>query len=839
MLVQAAAPLQETPVTAPPVPPPAAVESEQTGLVDAVVISASARGKVEGPVQPELTLQAEEIQATGASTVQELVALLDTEITGNDPDAPPPVYLVNGRRISGFHEISGLPSQAIQRMEVLPEAAALSYGYQPNQKVVNFVLRSHFRSLAVEGEERQATAGGRTTERFAGDLFRLSGDNRTTVGVNWQQDSALFEAERDIVRAPSATSPYGLPGNVAGSPLGSEIDPALSALAGHVVTLAGASGLNAPSYDGITANRSLSPKLGQGVFKGAVTRDIAHQVSVTLSVNLDDARRISFLGLPGTSVRLPVGSPFSPFGRDVIVYRYLDAATSEIRTVEAFKGQLGLAANGYVGDWRWSLTGNYDHLENDTVTGRGVDSTAWKAAIAARDPGVDPFGPVSPTLLKANPNDTASSRSDAAKAELVLNGAVVEVPAGQITSTLKVGGESVSQASDALRSGVSTQSDFDRRTVSLQGDVDVPLTSRTREVAPLLGDLTVSLNAGYDVDSRRDRVAFGAGAHWSPVQIVTVNLNVSQEETAPSAGQIADPVVLTPSVTIFDFTTGQSLTVNRMEGGNAALMNDRRRVLRAGVNVRPIGRDGGPTRVTVNLNYVRTRIDDPISNFPLITPALEAAFPERFTHDASGNLTAIDSRPLNFDAIDRAELRGGVDLTHFLGKTAPGAKPRKDKRAGQVQLALNYLWRLRDETTLKEGLAPLDLLAGASTSRRGQPRHELNARLNLFRRGFGANLAANWRGESRIDAGAANGGSLRFAPQTTLNLSAFYEFPREATTSPWLAGARVTLAADNLFDTRPIVKDAHGLTPQAYQADYLDPLGRMVRLTLRKSLIAL
>ncbi|MGH1558564.1 hypothetical protein ACRAWD_14235 [Caulobacter segnis] len=40
------------------------------------------------------------------------------------------------------------------------------------------------------------------------------------------------------------------------------------------------------------------------------------------------------------------------------------------------------------------------------------------------------------------------------------------------------------------------------------------------------------------------------------------------------------------------------------------------------------------TRLTVNANWVRTHIDDPISNFPLLTPALEAAFPERFTRNA-------------------------------------------------------------------------------------------------------------------------------------------------------------------------------------------------------------
>lgn len=847
-LLQASAPVQETPVTTSQPP-----ESEQTALVESVVVTPALRGRAEGPVQPDLTLDADEIMGTGASTVQDLVTLLAPTISP-EPDSPPPVFLVNGRRISGFQEISNLPAQAIQRTDVLSPAAALSYGYRPNQRVVNFVLRKRFHSAALEAEE--TSARGRSAERFSGDVFRLAGENRATVGLEHRQESTLFEAERDIVRATSATSPYGLVGNILGSPSGSEIDPALSALAGRPITVTrapetawdGAVALaafaaGAPDVSGVTANRSLLPSLGQGTFKAAVTRDLAQQVSVTLSVNLEDAHRTSFLGLPATSVKLPVGSPFSPFAKDVTVYRYLDAQWAQLREADSFKGQLGLAANGYVGDWRWSLTGNYDRNDTETVTGRGVDSTAWKAAIAAKDPAVNPFGPVPRALLKANVRDLAKSKSKTAKAELVLNGDVAEIPAGRISSTVKVGGERVKQDSQALRAGVASATAYERRAVSVQGGVDVPIASRSHEVLPVLGELTASLNAGYDVQTHKDRLAYGASLNWSPDRLLSFNLSVNQEETSPNAGQIVDPVVLTPSVTVFDFATGQSVTVSRIEGGNTALANDSRRVLRAGVNLRPLGRDGGQTRVTLNANYVRTRIDHPIANFPLITPALEAAFPERFTRNAEGTLTSIDSRPLNFDAIDREELRGGINLTRFLGpppgaKAAKGVKAPVRKSSGQIQASLNYVWRLRDETTLRHGLAPLDLLNGASTSRRGQPKRELSFRLNATKADMGATLTGNWRGGSIIDAGQSNGGALRFDDQTTVNLSGFYEVPRTVKRR-WLAGTRVTLAADNLFYSRPIVKDAKGVTPQAYQPDYLDPLGRTLRLTFRKSLIAM
>lgn len=51
---------------------------------------------------------------------------------------------------------------------------------------------------------------------------------------------------------------------------------------------------------------------------------------------------------------------------------------------------------------------------------------------------------------------------------------------------------------------------------------------------------------------------------------------------------------------------------------------------------------------------------------------------------------------------------------------------------------------------------------------------------------------------------------------------------------PWLLGARVSLALNNLFDQRVDVRDSGGLVPISYQPDLLDPIGRSVRLSVRK-----
>ena len=49
-----------------------------------------------------------------------------------------------------------------------------------------------------------------------------------------------------------------------------------------------------------------------------------------------------------------------------------------------------------------------------------------------------------------------------------------------------------------------------------------------------------------------------------------------------------------------------------------------------------------------------------------------------------------------------------------------------------------------------------------------------------------------------------------------------------------MRGTRVTLGIDNLFNARQRVTDQTGTVPLNYQPYLLDPLGRTVRLSIRK-----
>ena len=100
---------------------------------------------------------------------------------------------------------------------------------------------------------------------------------------------------------------------------------------------------------------------------------------------------------------------------------------------------------------------------------------------------------------------------------------------------------------------------------------------------------------------------------------------------------------------------------------------------------------------------------------------------------------------------------------------------------------------------------------------------------------MGARVSAKYDSGSTVVGGSA--GDLNFGDLATLNLRFLMDFsqkPEITKSLPFLKGSRLRLSIDNLFDSRQRVTDANGTVPVAYQPDYLNPLGRTVRISVRK-----
>nr|WP_313391315.1 TonB-dependent receptor [Brevundimonas diminuta] len=894
-----AAPPQSTPAqTATPVPQ----EELDDGAYDLgtlETVTTARRGAALGDYEPELTLDEEQIKAYGASSIEELMTLLEPVTRSSRGGSP--VFLVNGRRISGFREIRGIPPEAIERTEILPEETALSYGYSADQRVVNFVLKADFRSVTMQASARRPDQGGRTMIDLESNILRISGKQRWTLDLEYERDTPLFETERNITRD---GVPYDLTGNVT-APGGGEIDPALSALLGQSVTTAsvgaGAAGGASlsdfgvgPRADDLTAYRTLSPKRENSSISGSLVRDLNQTMSMTLSGELEDTSSFSYLGLPGLSLALPSASPYSPFAGDVLLHRYIDAPGALGRQTDTLSGQLGFLVDGYLGDWRWTVNGGYDRTETKTRTGRGLNDDALQAGVTAGT--IDPFGDLG--QLPANPFDTARSISSKSSLEGVINGTAWEGPAGSLTSTFKVGFDSQSLDSETLRfseeqqASVFSERSLSRDRTSASGNFNLPIASRDREVLGALGDLSANLNLAYeDLSDFGGLSAYTVGLNWSPWEPVNFTASWADEQKAPSMSQLNDPTLSTPNVPVYDFATGQSVNIVRIEGGNPNLSEETKRVLKFGVNLTPL--KDKDLRFTAN--YTRTETEGSIASFPTITPELEAALPERFTRDLDGNLLSIDARPLNFQKAEQQEIRWGLNFSTAFGKPDPAAMARMNARSGggsrgpgggaptvmrvqggpppgghsaggapsgggmrmqsgggrgrgggmmpgqgRFNISLYHTYRIQDEITIRDGLPVLDLLDGAAIGARGgQSRNEVQLQMGAFKSGMGGFLNANWKESTRINGGASPDDDLSFSDLTTVNLNLFADLSsRESLVSryPWLKGARVSVGVENIFDQRLKVRDGLGETPLSYQPDYLDPLGRTFRISLRKIL---
>ncbi|MEL6920495.1 MAG: Plug domain-containing protein [Pseudomonadota bacterium] len=149
--------------------------------------------------EPELVLTESDIAAYGVSSIGELLRVIEAETSsGKRSRDEPPVVLINGRRVSGFRELDNYPVEALARVEVLPEEASLAYGFQANQRVINFVLKPDLNIIPLNTRTQAPRAGGTLSNTIELSRVVIDGGDRTSFGANYTTSSPLLESERSI-----------------------------------------------------------------------------------------------------------------------------------------------------------------------------------------------------------------------------------------------------------------------------------------------------------------------------------------------------------------------------------------------------------------------------------------------------------------------------------------------------------------------------------------------------------------------------------------------------------------------------------------------------------------
>ncbi len=262
----------------------------------------------------------------------------------------------------------------------------------PRRGASSTFIKRRFRQNELRVTARAADGGGTGTETMNLALTRLKDDRRLTLGLEYRHTDPLFRSDRGIAPDPDIT--FDAVGNVRG--LNGEIDPALSAAAGHVVRIAGVpdAAADQASLAGYLASTDKPRLFDIGPYRTLVSRNnaikaeavLADRIGATkagsISLSAEHSRDRSLrsghrnvdraCGQSMVALRVArAAGPLSDRGRAV-------AAEPETTTLHA-----GFLPHGAIAGWRWDLTGTLDQKFVSGVNELNIDMTQANAASAA------------------------------------------------------------------------------------------------------------------------------------------------------------------------------------------------------------------------------------------------------------------------------------------------------------------------------------------------------------------------------------------------------------------------------------------------------------------------
>lgn len=794
---------------------------------DEIVVTADRRG--EARVAAETEFSEEEIAAQGADSIQDLLTRLAPFIDGSGEE---PVILINGKPAGFDRSILSYPAEALDRLAVLKPEAAAQYGEPAGKRVVNLVLKKNFSALNADMSANFATAGGQYGGGLSVGRTAISGETRWNVQARVSGDSALLRSARNLPPREGIFDSVGL----VSAPDGGELDPALSLAAGTPVTVAAipagaTSGIPSLSDFISTANMvnsadpdrydTLQPMRRAASMAVGVTRPLG-DFSVALNLNVNRTRSEGLRGLPMASLTIPAGNTWSPFASDILLTRPF----ANERALHNDNGATSLAAsltlNGSIGSWQTNLSFNYARNRASSLLERGIDVAAIQRLIDAGDPGFNPYGPLDADLLLSS---RTRSRGENLRTRLNVRKTIVDLPAGPLVWNI-----TASAAQNRSRNhqiGAMEELDRDihlaRRQVDGEISFSLPVSRREEDGRGGLGDLNIDLSASVQKMTKSgSRQRFAGNMSWSPWPSVQFRGSIDYAETAPSFDQLDAPVEVRIN-RIFDYARQEVAEPVWTTGGNPDLRRGSRQGLSLSAMVRPLG----DQTLTLNLGYRQSIAKGGVAGFPELTPAIEAAFPERVTRDAEGRLVAVDARPINIAHHSDADVSTNIAVR--LGQVRGRGRGEATADPLQFGLSVNHRWRLKSELLTRSGVPVIDQLRAG-----GQSRHVISVQASVAKKGIGVNLNGNWSSPGRLRGEEE---SFAFKPPVTVNLSAFVEPDRlfdAMGKKGTIRGVKLSMDVDNLFDRYRRVTREDGTVPAGYYRNEIDPLGRTVRLTLRK-----
>ncbi|WP_379922065.1 hypothetical protein [Erythrobacter sp. R86502] len=595
-----AAQAQPQPVAEPDQEEPDSATDTGTIGNEIVVRSGRIRGQLFVDQAPLLELDETAIAAEGVTSITDLIAQISAR-TGSARgrgEGGRPVILVNGIRIGSFREFANYPPESLARVEVFPEETAQRFGFPPDRRVINLILKDNYSNRQVDFEYELPTRGGYSRNEQQFGLLKIADGGRINANIQVEDTTLLTEDERDINQTDGSVS------DVAGDPNPARFRSLLADTFGLEANLSWAKAI-------IDSGTSLSANLN---YDRRESRSLDGLNTVVLRADEDDD------GVVRT------------FGGDTPLARR--SSTDTISTA----GSITKPVNAF------RFTSTFDGSLSETETAIDQRLTSDELAVfenAALAGTLAVTGPL-PTDT-SNGFDLARSRSINGSSLTTLEGPLGNLPAGEVLATFDIGLDWQRIESSDTRSD--TGATLTRRQLSTGANVVVPLTSRREEFADALGTFTLNLQAGVaDLSDFGVLGDWNAGVTWQPVDGLDLSATYIWREVAPGLTALGNPQIFNLNVPVFDFVRGETVLATVQTGGNPDLPAETQRDWKFSANWElPFWEN---SRLTVD--YIRNRSDNVVSGFPQITPDIEAAFPDRVIRDEDGRLIAVDRRQVSF-----------------------------------------------------------------------------------------------------------------------------------------------------------------------------------------------
>ena len=768
-----------------------------------VIQGARPRGSVVGDIPPVNVLNSRDVRATGATSINDLLDALAPQIgSSQGRGGERPVILLNGQRISSFRELRDVPTEAIERVEILPEEVALKYGYRADQKVVNIVLRQRFYSTTAQVGAGAATDGGYANGNVDLTRFMIVKNGRTTLNVHAEGSSMLRESERNILITQDPDGP--------------------------------------PTSDELAA-RSLLPTKRDIRASGTFNRQVFGDVSATLNTEVEHTDGRALIGLGNT---------------------LLEALA---RNTSSDTAHAGLAMNGTKSSWRWTLTGNGD-LERDVTRTDLDQLSGGRDRTVETTRSADVKGTANGKLFALPAGDATTTLTLAGSTVHLESDQSLGRTTGEAAMNLDLPISRKNRDFSALgnltlngNAEVDQLSDFGTLTTVGAGANWSPLdrlsfvTSWTREEGPptinQLGDtilrtpdarifdfttgqtVLATVVTGGNPDLQSDtRHVLKVGGNWQPFE--NTDLRLRGEFVHQTIDRPISNLTVTPSIEkAFPdrFVRDASGELVSADLRPVNFDSSERNTLRIGLDFSKPLKSHQPSQAVMDQMRAQFRgRAGGRSDGAAGSGAQRTGSPSQ-----TGTPAASGAQPAP-PADGSPEGRGGGRFRGGGGGRGGGFFGGGNR--GRLTFSLTDTITFVDKVKIGPGLPEIDYLHGdAAGQSGGTPRHVIQAQAGYFNNGLGARLTGNLRSGTTVDT--LTGDNLHFSPLATFDLRLFAnpgDIPEMAVKHPWLRGTQVQLQVNNLFDSRPKVHDALGGVPLSYQPDLLDPLGRTIMISFRK-----